>query len=83
LCFFCGQNGVIDRLFGVVATAEVKRQHFGDFVSPPCIQLFERMPQRAVIGAAIAIEQTPIGRFLGQRMTKNIRDSLGRDALGR
>ena len=67
LRFFRRQYRVVDGLLGLVAATKVKRQQFRDFFCATAIELFERVSDGAVTGAAMPLEQAPIGRFLRQR----------------
>ena len=81
LRFFGRQDRVIDRLFRVVAAAEMKRQEFRDFVDAAGIEFLERMSDGAVMGPAMPFEQTSVRGFLRQRMAKHVDRALGLDAL--
>src|SRR5215831_20374729 len=80
--FFRSSDRVIDGLFGLLAATEMDRQQFRDFLGASPIELLERMSDGAVTGAAVAFEQTPIGRFLCQRVPEDVSGSLGHSALG-
>ena len=75
------QDRIVDRLFRLVAAAEMQRQKFRDFVAAAAVKFFERVPYGAVIDPAMPLEQAAIRGFLRQRMTKDTDSSLGFDAL--
>ncbi len=81
LSFFRGQDRIIHGLLGLVAPTKVKRQQFRDFIGTSAIKFLERLPHGAMIGAAMPLEQTSIGRFLRQRMPKDVGSPFGLDTL--
>ena len=48
----------------------MQRQKFRHFIGATAIELFERMADLTVAGAAIAFQQAAVGGFLGQRVAK-------------
>ena len=81
LRFPCGQDRKIDSPFGLVAAAEMQRQQFRDLFGAAAVQFLQRLPDRGMVGAALALEQAAISGFLSQSMTKGIDSTLGLDPL--
>ena len=81
LRFLCGEYCVIYRLFGLVAAPEMKGEQFGHLVAAVAVELFEGVSDSCRDVRCDGVEEAPIGRFLRQRMAKDINSPVADDAL--
>ncbi len=67
---------VIDRLFGLLATSEMKCEQFGHLLEAVVIDLLEGTSDNAVMRTAVTIEEAAVGRLLRQRVAEDVDDPV-------